>query len=237
MKRAHLIAAAVCAGVGLAAHAACAQNATTVQLPTFSFFTVNTTVSVPDRGEALLGGINRASSGRTSRGAPILGKVPGLGRGFRNDGIGFARGSSMISARAHIIDHAELDEMILGEAAARRSGSLPVASLTPEQRRAEYLTRHVARGYSVELASDVPAAPKASGPSPADIARRNALASDSRKEQAVFFFEKAEAAEAQGKTNVASIYYKMAASRATGDFKDAALARLNALKPPALAGR
>ena len=41
---------------------------TTVQLPTFSFFTVQTTVSVPDSGGAFLGGIGRGADGGSSRG-------------------------------------------------------------------------------------------------------------------------------------------------------------------------
>ena len=35
---------------------------TTVQLPTFSMFGVDTTVSVPDSGSTYLGGVDRASS-------------------------------------------------------------------------------------------------------------------------------------------------------------------------------
>ncbi len=44
----------------------------TVQLPTFSFVTVTTTVSVPDGGTVLLGGIKRLSEGRNEFGVPIL---------------------------------------------------------------------------------------------------------------------------------------------------------------------
>ena len=45
------------------------STGTTVQLPTFSFVTVTTTVSVPDGGTVLLGGIKRLSEGpqRTRR--------------------------------------------------------------------------------------------------------------------------------------------------------------------------
>ena len=46
------IVAALAAGASPAA----AQRANAVQLPTFSFFSVDTTVSVPDRGSASLGG-------------------------------------------------------------------------------------------------------------------------------------------------------------------------------------
>ena len=67
---------------------ASAQQNTTVQLPTFNFSTVNTTVSVPDGGTALLGGIMRAAEGSTSRGVPLLGNIPYLNRLFKNRGIG-----------------------------------------------------------------------------------------------------------------------------------------------------
>jgi general secretion pathway protein D len=45
-------------------------------LPTFSFVTVTTTVSVPDGGTVLLGGIKRLSEGRTEYGVPIWTRSP-----------------------------------------------------------------------------------------------------------------------------------------------------------------
>ena len=59
---------------------AAAQPNITVQLPTFNVTTVQTTVSVPDGGTALLGGINRLSEGSVSRGVPMLNKIPGVSR-------------------------------------------------------------------------------------------------------------------------------------------------------------
>ena len=56
------------------------HSGTTVQLPTFSFVTVTTTVSVPDGGTVLLGGIKRLSEGRNEYGVPILDKIPYLNR-------------------------------------------------------------------------------------------------------------------------------------------------------------
>ena len=44
------------------------RSGTTVQLPTFSYVTVTTTVSVPDGGTVLLGGIKRLSEGRSEFG-------------------------------------------------------------------------------------------------------------------------------------------------------------------------
>ena len=56
----------------LAAVDVMAQPAVTVQLPTFSFATVSTTVNVPDGGATYMGGINCALSGRTEYGVPGL---------------------------------------------------------------------------------------------------------------------------------------------------------------------
>ena len=71
-----------CWAVG-AGSAVAQQGATTVQLPTYSFFSVNTTVTVPDRGSADLGGVNRVAEGRNEFGTPLLPFRP-----FRNVGIG-----------------------------------------------------------------------------------------------------------------------------------------------------
>ena len=47
-------------------------QAQVVQLPSYNFTTVGTTVSVPDGGAAYLGGIYRLSEGSTTRGAPLI---------------------------------------------------------------------------------------------------------------------------------------------------------------------
>ena len=49
---------------------------TTVQHPSFVNTSVSTTVSVPDGGTILLGGIKRMREGRIERGVPILSKIP-----------------------------------------------------------------------------------------------------------------------------------------------------------------
>jgi len=76
---------------------------TTVQLPTFNFTTVSTTVSVPDGGTVLLGGIKRLSEGRTERGVPMLSKIPYINRLFRNIGIGRDAQSLMMMVTPRII--------------------------------------------------------------------------------------------------------------------------------------
>ena len=76
---------------------------TTVQLPTFSFTTVSTTVSVPDGGTVLLGGIKRLQEGRTERGVPILAQLPYVNRLFKNVGIGRQTQSLMMMVTPRII--------------------------------------------------------------------------------------------------------------------------------------
>ena len=76
---------------------------TTVQLPTFNFTTVSTTVSVPDGGTVLLGGIKRLSEGRNERGVPMLSKIPYINRLFRNIGIGRETQSLMMMVTPRII--------------------------------------------------------------------------------------------------------------------------------------
>jgi len=78
-------------------------DGTTVQLPTFAFTTVGTTVSVPDGGTILLGGIKRLSEGRSERGVPILSKIPYISRLFRNVAIGRDARSLMLMVTPRII--------------------------------------------------------------------------------------------------------------------------------------
>jgi len=112
---ASIAAFAVFFGSHLMAHAQVQQPQapTTVQLPTFSFFTVQTTVSVPDSGGAYLGGLGRAADGSRTRGFGPL----------KNRGLGSTRGASGMSVHAQIIDQHEMDQAILAEAAAKRGNS------------------------------------------------------------------------------------------------------------------
>ena len=87
---------------------------TTVQLPTFAFTTVTTTVSVPDGGTILLGGIKRLSEGRTERGVPLLSKFPYINRLFKNVGIGREAESLMMMVTPRIIIQEEEEEAQTG---------------------------------------------------------------------------------------------------------------------------
>jgi general secretion pathway protein D len=89
------------------------QSGSTVQLPTFSFTTVSTTVNVPDGGTVLLGGIKRLSEGRNERGVPMLSKLPYISRLFKNVGIGRQTQSLMLMVTPRIIIQEE-EEARLG---------------------------------------------------------------------------------------------------------------------------
>jgi general secretion pathway protein D len=84
----------------------------TVQLPAFQFIAVVTTVSVPDGGTVLLGGIKRLSEGRNEIGVPLLSKVPYVNRLFRNIGIGRETDSLMMMVTPRIIIQEEEEERL-----------------------------------------------------------------------------------------------------------------------------
>jgi general secretion pathway protein D len=90
------------------------RSGTTVQLPTFSFVSVTTTVSVPDGGTVLLGGIKRLSEGRNEFGVPLLSKVPYINRLFRNVGIGRETDSLMMMVTPRIIIQEEEEARVTG---------------------------------------------------------------------------------------------------------------------------
>ncbi len=87
-------------------------SGTTVQLPEYSYVTVTTTVSVPDGGTILLGGIKRLSEGRNEKGVPILNKIPFINRLFKNSGIGRETTSLMMMVTPRIIIQEEEEERL-----------------------------------------------------------------------------------------------------------------------------
>jgi hypothetical protein len=198
---------------GLSASSAMAQAPppqvpTTVQLPTFNFFTVSTTVSVPDRGGAYLGGISRAADGSSTRGVGPL----------RNRALSSTRSASSVSVHATIIDHAEIDRAVLAEAAGRRRATASDAYSA----RADFISRHVGRDEAA-TSIEAPAAARAGLES---IRREAQAAAEARAAEAAELFAKAEALETQGKPSIAKIYYQMCARRAADELKASAVARI-----------
>jgi general secretion pathway protein D len=88
------------------------NSGVSVQLPTFSFVTVTTTVSVPDGGTVLLGGVKRLSEDREEYGVPILDKIPYLNRLFKNVGIGRSTSSLLMMVTPRIIIQEEEEEKL-----------------------------------------------------------------------------------------------------------------------------
>jgi len=204
------------------------QPATTVQLPTYNFFTVSTSVSVPDRGATYLGGVNRAASGRNEFGAPFLPK---------NRSIGSTVSASGMQVSATIIDLTELDQQVLASgttdlagpaiAAHRNSGLagpgvagpglvLPPAA-DPKQLRELQQAQHSSAG---QAASSLSA-----------IRGQQALAAAEQQKEAGDLFQKGQAAEVAGKKSVALVYYRMALRRSSGDFHEIIQAHIQSLGP------
>jgi general secretion pathway protein D len=82
----------------------------TVQQPITHTFFVETTVSVPDGGTILMGGVKRLSEGRKEYGVPMLNKIPYLKRLFSNTAVGRETQSMMIMVTPHIIIQEEYEE-------------------------------------------------------------------------------------------------------------------------------
>lgn len=200
-----------------------AQVQQTVQLPTFSFFTVSTTVSVPDSGSAFLGGVKRARYGMTSRGTPGLGKVPGLSRLFSNRGRGASLASSGASVTATITDHAELDAALLSEAAGIRTGG---AALTETDRKALILSSHIGRpsNAGLRLGVDPPRE------SVAAIRLRNEAASRVHQAEMQGYWQRGQNAESLKRWGAARVSYDVIVRRGSGELRDRAVARLAQLR-------
>jgi hypothetical protein len=193
------------------------QPGSAVQLPTVSFFGGSTTVSVPDGGSALFGGVNRASSGRTQFGVPLAPFAP-----FRNSAIGSNRGASNLRVTATIHDFEAMDAYLLGQGAV--GGTAPPVGAAAMGKM--LLPRGGAAGRSWQLAAPAAAVPAASV---VQVQAQRAVAERSKADEAADFFARGQQAEADGKPNVAKIYYQMVARRDAGALAQLAADRLSAL--------
>ena len=97
-------------GSGLGGGAA-SINAT-LQLPQTVTTVVTTTVTVPDGGTVLLGGVKRLREERKEYGVPVLSKTPWIDRLFRNVGIGRTSSSLMLMVTPRIIILEEEEERL-----------------------------------------------------------------------------------------------------------------------------
>jgi type II secretory pathway component GspD/PulD (secretin) len=78
-----------------------------IQQPTLTTVTIQTTVSVPDGGTVLLGGLKLMNEGRNEFGPPVLSKIPYLNRLFKNVGYGKDTSSLLLMVTPRIIINAE----------------------------------------------------------------------------------------------------------------------------------
>lgn len=208
VSRAVGLGALVLASVSGVASVASAQVPTTVQLPTFSQFSVGTTVVVPDRGSMVLGGVNRSAAGQVTRGVPGLSHLPGANRLFSNRAFGSSTSSSTARVSVWIHDLAAMDEALLAEAAARRTA----AQADPAAPRDPLLpVARSARPTASRPSSPIPAGEPAA--SVADIRAAQASAAASAAEEAQQLIASGDQARAAGKPGAARLFYQMAARR------------------------
>lgn len=194
---------AVAGLIAIGADRAMAQAATVVQLPTFHFFSANTTVLVPDRGATYLGGVNYSSAGRTQRGIPGLG-----GRPFTNTSSGRSTGGGNMWVSAHIHDFEAMEAQLLGQSDA-------TAGLSPRPSpRAVAATKQ-----TPSFAQSV------------NALRAQAANEDQAQQlEAQAYLKRANEKLNEGKPGLAKIYFQMAERRGTGPVKEQALAGLKAVE-------
>jgi hypothetical protein len=219
----------------VAASASAQRRASTVQLPTFSSFGVSTTVSVPDSGGGLLGGLGRAQSGIDEfGGAPYL-PLPAL----RNASLTNSLGGSGAYVRATIHDMRQLDQWVLSQPIthyglpAELSMGSPLSG-TPHlwsRERESRCVNNFGLAWVAPLPSGGEDGPAATIEQIRSERRQQRLA---RQTEAEDLFERGQIAESAGKKGAARIYYQMAARRADGELKARTMARLAAIATPAV---
>lgn len=170
-----------------------------VQLPTFSVFSVQTTVSAPDSGVAFVGGLGHAASGYASVGPPLLPWAQRAG--------GQARRYQSLVVRAAVHDLEALDEAVLEQAArmalARETGD--------------------ARGARGGSTADRPVA------SLAELRRRKEALLAAQQRQAQAMYERGKEALGGGQVHTARAWFRMAAYRARGALRAEILDQLELL--------
>lgn len=204
---------------------AASAHAQAVQLPTFRSFGVQTSVSVPDRGGMVLGGVNSASSGSTTRGFGPL----------RSRASGSSVGAATTSVHATIIDHREWDEAVLAEARRRRGEEVTsfdnVAAPAADPHtaaKAARLSRQIAQR------ADRPAAMPASaaGPSLAEVRATAAARQQAKQREAAEKLAAGIASEEAGKLSSARGYYESAIRLGDDAIRAEAAARLAPIALP-----
>jgi hypothetical protein len=192
--------------------AASSAAAQAVQLPTFHFFTTNTTVEVPDGGDAFLGGVGRSSSGRIQRGIPGLPSRP-----FSSVATGRSSAAAGTSVSAQIHDLDGMDRALLSDDA----GSVLANSsqpFHPPLALAQQKAVLAGSGGSNALASV------------AALRAQVAAEDAARQKEALENLARGRQLLAEGKSGVAKIYLQNAARHSNGDVQQQALAALQTIE-------
>lgn len=85
-----------------------------IQQPQISSVQIQTTVSIPDGGTVILGGLKTLSEGRNEFGPPVLSKIPYVDRLFKNVGYGREAQSLLLMVTPRIIINSEEEEKQTG---------------------------------------------------------------------------------------------------------------------------
>jgi hypothetical protein len=204
-------------------------QAQVVQLPTFRFFGLSTTVSVPDRGSASLGGVSRSATSRSEHGLPILSRVPVAGRPFGNRAIAGRTETSGASVSAYIHDFEAMDDELLGQAAAGQHRSLPAKQARAGN--ANLAARSTARLPRSLAAVEKPDA--AGRKSVAELRRQQQLQNRAAQTAASATtqkdIERARELAASGNAGLAKVYLKRAAKQADPKLQSEISAMFHAL--------
>ena len=191
-------------------------QAQAVQLPTFRFSGVSTTVSVPDHGTVSLGGNTTSFSGSNYRGTPLLG--PTTGPLLNNRGIANGGTTTNFSVTAQIHDMEAMDRALLGgmsadefrrqvrnnAPAARVAAPAAVPQPLGDPNLGPIQGIGTFPGFTCVL-RDYP-------PTLEEIAAR-----DKRQKQAEEQLAMGQAMAARGRVSLAHSYYRMALNNANGE--------------------
>jgi type II secretory pathway component GspD/PulD (secretin) len=85
-----------------------------IQQPSVAQVSIQTTVSIPDGGTVILGGMKTLSEGRNEFGPPVLSKIPYVDRLFKNVGYGREAQSLLLMVTPRIIINSEEEERQTG---------------------------------------------------------------------------------------------------------------------------
>jgi hypothetical protein len=177
-------------------------QAVTVQQPAIGVFSVDTVVSVPDRGRMFLGGVRSAGSQRSS-----YGFGPGRQTAFSH----FATSSGM-DVGVSIMDFEAMDQALLNQSPARATEDATVPKAEDDwlyrERRgpvAAPVATTTAAVRDVDRASHSAYGPPETGDA---------------SQLAAFYLERGRSAESKGKSGAAAICYRMAVKYGSRDAAD-----------------